>query len=224
MRCPECSARKLARQPGISDVNDRKRIVFASGNAGKAREINAMLTAMFGDSVALILQADLDVEPVEESGTTFLDNALIKARHAARVTGLPALADDSGIAVDALNGAPGVYSARYAGADASDNDNVDKLLRELADVPEGQRGAKFCCVLAYVRDTDDPEPVIAEGRWEGSIAFERSGQEGFGYDPVFVDAISHLSAASLDPATKNARSHRGRALQKLSQQFAQLGI
>ena len=180
-----------------------------------------MLGAMTDDRVELVLQADLNVEAIEETGTTFRDNALLKARHAARTTGLPALADDSGLAVDALNGAPGVFSARYAGIDASDADNVDKLLQELANVPADQRGAKFCCVLAYVRHADDPEPLIAEGYWAGSIAFERAGREGFGYDPVFIDAASKLTAAQLDAATKNARSHRGKALQELSRQLAQ---
>ncbi len=187
------------------------RIVFATGNAGKAREVQQML----GDKVKLVLQAEFDIEPVEETGTTFEDNALLKARHAAKISGLPALADDSGLEVDALVGAPGVYSARYAGADASDTDNVDKLLRELRSVPGPQRTARFCCALAFVRSADDPAPVIVHGYWEGSIALETAGQAGFGYDPVFIDALDNCTSAELDPAVKNVRSHRGKALQKL---------
>ncbi len=187
------------------------RIVFATGNAGKAREVQQML----GDKVKLVLQAEFDIEPVEETGATFEDNALLKARHAAKISGLPALADDSGLEVDALAGAPGVYSARYAGADASDTDNVDKLLRELRSVPGPQRTARFCCALAFVRSADDPAPVIVHCYWEGSIALETAGQAGFGYDPVFIDALDNCTSAELDPAVKNVRSHRGKALQKL---------
>ena len=183
-----------------------RKFVLASGNAGKAREISAVL----GDAVELVLQAELGIEPAEETGTTFTENALLKARHAAAASGLPALADDSGIEVDALDGAPGVYSARYAGPDASDRDNVSKLLREMDG--EQQRAARFRCVLALVRSADDPEPLLAEGRWEGSIAAAPAGAGGFGYDPVFVDAESGLTAAELTPAQKNARSHRGKAL------------
>jgi XTP/dITP diphosphohydrolase len=187
------------------------RIVFATGNAGKAREVQQML----GDKVKLVLQAEFDIEPVEETGITFEDNALLKARHAAKISGLSALADDSGLEVDALAGAPGVYSARYAGADASDTDNVDKLLRELRSVPGPQRAARFCCALAFVRSADDPAPVIVQGYWEGSIALETSGQAGFGYDPVFIDGLDNCTSAELDPAVKNVRSHRGKALKKL---------
>jgi XTP/dITP diphosphohydrolase len=190
------------------------RVVFASGNAGKAREIRAML----GDRVDLVLQGELGIEGAEETGTTFTENALLKARHAAAASGLPALADDSGIAVDALDGAPGVYSARYAGADASDADNLEKLLREMTGRED--RAARFVCVLAYVNSADDPEPVIAEGAWEGTLAHAPAGQGGFGYDPIFIDPESGVTSAELPPETKNDRSHRGKALVRLREMLA----
>jgi len=195
------------------------RIVFASGNAGKAREIRAMFKDLFGDKVELVLQADLGIVGAEETGATFVENALLKARHAAAESGMPALADDSGIEVDALNGAPGVRSARYAGANASDRDNVDKLLQDMAAVPVQERMARFCCVLAYVRDGEDSAPLIADGYWEGSIAASPVGAGGFGYDPIFIDAVSELTAANLAPNVKNALSHRGKALAKLREQL-----
>jgi len=191
-----------------------KRIVFASGNAGKVREISAML----GDSVELVLQAELGIEGAEETGKTFAENALLKARHAAELSGLPALADDSGIAVDALDGEPGVYSARYAGIDASDADNLNKLLDNMQG--KDNRAARFICVLAYVRSADDPDPVLAEGRWEGSIAKEPAGQGGFGYDPIFVDAEAGVTSAELSAQEKNQRSHRGKALADLRRLLA----
>ena len=153
------------------------KVVFASGNAGKAREVRALFSDVFGDSVELVLQGDLGVTEAEETGDTFVDNALLKARHAARATGLPALADDSGIEVDALDGRPGVYSARYAGAAATDSDNINKLLAELEAVPAPQRTARFRCVLAYVNDAHDRDPLLADGAWEGSIASEPSGSK-----------------------------------------------
>jgi len=201
-----------------------RQIVFASGNAGKAREIRAMFSDLWGAEVELILQGELDVELVEETGKTFLENALLKARHAACETGLPALADDSGIEVDALNGAPGVYSSRFAGSDASDQDNVDKLLQELRNVPVAERSARFRCVLVYVRNATDDDPVVADGAWEGSIAERQSGSDGFGYDPVFVDATSGMTAAELSPEQKNARSHRGKALARLRERLSAVGL
>lgn len=189
----------------------RERIVFASGNAGKAREVQAVL----GDAMELVLQTELGVESIEETGATFAANALLKARHAAEVTGLPALADDSGLAVAALDGAPGVYSARYAGATATDADNIAKLLSALKAVPESDRAASFHCVLALVRSADDPEPRYFAGEWQGRIAFAATGDKGFGYDPVFIDPQLNCTAAELDPAVKNARSHRGKALAAL---------
>jgi XTP/dITP diphosphohydrolase len=192
-----------------------QRIVFASGNAGKAREIGALFAELYGDAVELVLQGELGIESAEETGATFLENALLKARHASAVSGLPALADDSGIEVDALDGAPGVYSARFAGIDATDQDNVARLLHDLRDVDDADRGARFRCVLAFVRSATDPSPLVAEGAWEGTIARAPAGDGGFGYDPVFIDNASGLRAAELPSATKNARSHRGNALRAL---------
>jgi XTP/dITP diphosphohydrolase len=196
------------------------KLVFASANQGKARELQAMLGQSLGEPVELILQGELGVESIEETGTTFIANALLKARHAASVTGLAALADDSGLAVDALDGAPGVYSARYAGPDASDEDNVRKLLKELADVPSEQRAARFCCALALVRDADDQDPICVAGEWRGRIAFEPAGVGGFGYDPVFIDLEANCTSAELAPDVKNSRSHRAKALQALQQLLA----
>jgi XTP/dITP diphosphohydrolase len=192
-----------------------KRIVLASGNRGKAREFNLLLQEIGGADVELLLQSELNIEPVEETGLTFSDNALLKARHAATLSGLPALADDSGIEVDALHGAPGVRSARYAGEGASDQDNVSKLLADLEGIPEARRTARFRCVLALVRRGDDPNPVLASGSWEGHIALQPRGAGGFGYDPVFIDGGSGRTAAELTPDEKNARSHRGNALAHL---------
>lgn len=196
-------------------MSDRARIVFASGNAGKASEIQAVL----GDGFEVILQGELGVESVEETGTTFEANSLLKARHAAAATGLPALADDSGIEVDALDGAPGVYSARYAGPDADDAANNEKLLAALQDVPDEQRTARFRCVLTFVRSADDPAPLVVNGVWEGRIAHAPAGSGGFGYDPLFIDPESGVASAELTPEQKNARSHRGRALAEFRRMF-----
>lgn len=193
-----------------------RRIVLATGNRGKAREIGAML----GPGWQVLLQSELGVPPIEETGATFTENALLKARHAAAATGLAALADDSGLEVDALGGAPGVRSARYAGESASDADNVDLLLAELADVADGRRGARFRCVLAFVRSADDATPLLAQGAWEGRITRRPRGLHGFGYDPVFEDPASGLTAAELPPAVKNERSHRGQALRALHEMLA----
>jgi len=189
-------------------MSDRRRIVFASGNQGKAREIAGVL----GDRFDVVLQGDLGVESVEETGTSFEANSLLKARHAAMATGLPALADDSGIEVDALDGAPGVYSARYAGAGASDADNNAKLLAALEGVIDPQRTARFRCVLTFLRSPDDTAPLVAAASWEGRIAAAPSGASGFGYDPIFVDAASGVTAAELSAEQKNQLSHRGKAL------------
>ena len=188
-----------------------RRLVLATANRGKARELGALL----GPGWEILLQSECGVAPVEETGATFGENALLKARHAAAATGLPALADDSGLEVDALGGAPGVYSARYAGPGASDAQNIDRLLAELAGVPPEQRTARFRCVLAFVRDAADPRPLIAEGAWEGRITGAPRGINGFGYDPVFEDPALASTAAELAPAAKNERSHRGRALRIL---------
>ena len=161
-------------------------LVLASGNAGKIRELQALL----GSTWRVLPQSDLGVVPVEETGSTFLANALLKARHAARVTGLPALADDSGLEVDALGGAPGVRSARYAGPEADDAANNARLLAALSGVPEPQRTARYRCVLVWMDGPDDPAPLIAEGLWEGRILTEPRGRGGFGYDPLFLDPVS----------------------------------
>ena len=189
-----------------------KKIVLASNNAGKLREIQAVLDQQ---RFQLIQQSEFKVADVAETGTTFVENAIIKARHAAQQTKLPALADDSGIEVDALQGAPGVYSARYAGEDANDKANNSKLLTELEGTPEAQRSARFQCVLVYMRHAHDPMPLICQGTWEGRILYKESGANGFGYDPLFFVPTHGCSSAELDPAEKNRISHRAQALQKL---------
>lgn len=196
-----------------------RRLVLASDNRGKLAEFQALL----GDAWTLLPQGALDVPPAEETGDTFTANALLKARHAARLTGLPALADDSGLEVDALGGAPGVRSARYAGEAADATANNRKLLEALAGVPQERRTARFRCVLALVRHAEDPAPLLAEGSWEGRIALAPRGAGGFGYDPVFIDVATGLVAAELDPAEKNARSHRGRAARALAVLLAGAG-
>ncbi len=188
------------------------RIVLATGNPGKLREF-AELLAPF--SAKVVAQSEYNVPDAEETGVTFVENALIKARNAANATGLPALADDSGLEVDALKGAPGIYSARFAGPGASDNDNLLLLLERLAGVKPAQRSARFQCVCVYLRHALDPSPVICQGTWEGAIAQSASGNNGFGYDPVFIPAGSAVSSASMAPADKNRVSHRGQALRAL---------
>ncbi|WP_318496358.1 XTP/dITP diphosphatase [Photobacterium leiognathi] len=188
------------------------KLVLATGNQGKVKEM-ADLLADFGFDV--VAQSDYNVSSVAETGTTFIENAIIKARHAAKETGLPAIADDSGLEVDFLKGAPGIYSARFAGEDASDADNIDKLLAEMKDVPEDQRTARFHCVLVMMRHENDPTPVVCHGSWEGSILTERHGENGFGYDPVFWVPEDKCASAELAPARKKQLSHRGKALQQL---------
>jgi XTP/dITP diphosphohydrolase len=185
------------------------RVVLASGNPGKLREFADLLS---GKGLELTRQSDLGIEPPPETGQTFLDNALIKARNAARLSGLPAIADDSGIEVDALDGAPGVYSARYAGDGATDAANLDKLLRALDGVPDSRRGARYRCVIAFVRDADDAHPLVGEGTWEGWITDAPRGLGGFGYDPAFVPAGDTRTAAEMPAAEKHAVSHRGQAM------------
>ncbi|MGH8480480.1 MAG: RdgB/HAM1 family non-canonical purine NTP pyrophosphatase [Gammaproteobacteria bacterium] len=184
-------------------------LVVATGNAGKLREISAVLGDL-GITVVPFVPEDL-----AETGMSFVENALIKARHAALETDRPALADDSGLEVDALGGAPGVYSARYAGAGASDGDNLARLLAEMADVEDERRTARFHCVLAYLRHPQDPVPLIAHGVWEGRILRAPCGNNGFGYDPVFYVSSHRCSSAELPPAVKNRLSHRGQALRRL---------
>jgi XTP/dITP diphosphohydrolase len=191
------------------------KIVMASGNAGKLVEIRRLLEGL---AVEVVAQSELGVTDAHETGTTFAENSLLKARHAADATGLPAIADDSGIAVDALGGRPGVYSARYAGENATDDENVDKLLEEVAHVAEEDRGAAFHCVATFVIP-GEAEAVVAEGVWRGSLLRARQGDGGFGYDPIFLDPESGLASAELTAEQKNARSHRGQALRALVRQL-----
>ena len=187
------------------------KLVLASGNAGKLAELRDLL----GDGFALHAQSEFGVGDADETGLSFIENAILKARHAARATGLPALGDDSGLCVDALDGAPGLYSARYAGTHGDSEANIDKLLRELDGVHDAVRTARFVCVLALVRHPEDPMPLVAEGIWEGRILRARRGGNGFGYDPVFFSPAHGCSAAELPAAVKNRDSHRGIALAKL---------
>lgn len=189
-----------------------QKVVLATGNAGKVRELASLLNDFGLDVVA---QTELGVDSAEETGLTFIENAILKARHAARETGLPAIADDSGLAVNALGGAPGIYSARYAGEDASDRQNLDKLLVALDNVPDEQRQASFHCVLVYLRHADDPTPLVCHGSWQGVIARTPVGAGGFGYDPVFFVPSIGKTAAELSREEKNALSHRGQALRQL---------
>jgi len=189
-----------------------QKVVLATGNPGKVRELADLLAAFGLDIVA---QTELGVESAEETGLTFIENAILKARHAAEITGLPAIADDSGLAVDALGGAPGIYSARYAGADASDQQNLDKLLVALENVPDDKRQAQFHCVLVYVRHAADPTPLVFHGSWAGEIARSSAGQGGFGYDPIFFVPELGKTAAELSKDEKRAVSHRGKALNLL---------
>ena len=186
-----------------------QKVVLATGNPGKVRELADLLAAFGLDIVA---QTELGVEPADETGLTFIENAILKARHAAQITGLPAIADDSGLAVDALGGAPGIYSARYAGLDASDQQNLDKLLITLENVPDGERQAQFHCVLVYVRHAADPTPLVFHGSWAGEITRAAAGAGGFGYDPIFYVPESGKTAAELSKDEKRAVSHRGKAL------------
>ena len=189
-----------------------ERIVLASNNAGKLREINQLLAE---EQISVVAQSELLVPEAEETGLSFVENAILKARNAAAHSGLPAIADDSGLEVDALRGAPGIYSARYAGQGASDSANLEKLLRDLDEVPDDQRSARFQCLLVYMRHAEDPTPLICQGTWEGRIGREPRGDNGFGYDPVFLVPERHCTAAELPAEVKNRLSHRGQALSKL---------
>jgi XTP/dITP diphosphohydrolase len=188
------------------------RIVLASGNPGKLSEMRAILT---DTEIQFIVQGELGISDVEETASTFVENALLKARHAARTSGLPALGDDSGICVDALDGAPGLLSARYAGRHGDSAANIAKLLDALRDVPHDQRHAHFHCAIVLLLTPDDPAPLIAEGRWHGEILLTPRGNNGFGYDPVFFDPIHQASAAEIEPGLKNRVSHRAHALNRL---------
>ncbi|MGL5030800.1 MAG: RdgB/HAM1 family non-canonical purine NTP pyrophosphatase [Aeromonas sp.] len=188
------------------------KLVLATGNRKKVAELAAMLADM---KIQVIPQSEFAVSDADETGTTFVENAIIKARHAARITGLPAVADDSGLEVDLLHGRPGVYSARFAGNSASDKDNIDKLLGELAGAPDYLKCARFWCVLVYMRHADDPTPIICQASWEGMILDAPQGQHGFGYDPVFFVPEHHCTAAQMASELKNQLSHRGQALAQL---------
>ncbi|HBQ06889.1 MAG TPA: non-canonical purine NTP pyrophosphatase, RdgB/HAM1 family [Halomonas sp.] len=193
-------------------MNAANMLVLASGNSGKLKEFNQLLSPLGLD---VRPQAEFGVHDVEETGLTFVENALLKAREASRVSGLPALADDSGLEVDALNGAPGIYSARYAGEPKSDQRNNEKLLAALSECAEGQRTARYWCVLVYLRHAEDPVPVIVQRSWEGEVLAHPRGEGGFGYDPLFWLPDQGMSVAELPSETKNRLSHRGRALHAL---------
>jgi XTP/dITP diphosphohydrolase len=198
-----------------------KQIVLASSNPGKVREINRLLAGL---GLQVHTQSEYGIVDAEETGLTCAENAIIKARNASRHTGLPAIADDSGIEVDALNGAPGIYSARYAGPGASDQANLEKLLDALQDVPEARRSARFQCLMVYLRHAEDPTPIICQGTWEGSILTEPRGENGFGYDPVFYVPTHGCSSAELAADVKNSLSHRGQALRLLVAALQQAAV
>lgn len=191
-----------------------QKIVLASGNAGKLREFSQLLATV---SFEVVPQKNFDMPEAEETGLSFVENAILKARNAAQHSGLPALADDSGLEVDALNGAPGIYSARYAGEDGNDEANNKKLLDALKGVEDAQRTARFQCMIAYLRHTEDPTPIICQGTWEGRILHEPEGDNGFGYDPLFWVTSENMCSAKLSAERKNQLSHRGQALQQLLQ-------
>lgn len=198
-----------------------QRLVLASHNAGKLKEMQAMLADL---PLQIISAADAGVGDVPETGLTFVENALIKARAACQASGLPALADDSGLIVDALGGAPGLYSARYAGSPTNDAANNARLLADLRDVPAGQRTARFFAVIVLLRHASDPQPLICEGSWEGVILQAPRGSNGFGYNPVFLDPRHGLTAAEMEPALKNTLSHRALALHQLKQHLTTISL
>ena len=189
-----------------------KDLVLASANKGKIKELQDMLGGL---GINIIPQRQLGIEDAEETGLTFVENAILKARHAAEISGLPAIADDSGLEVDYLKGAPGIYSARFSGVGATDQSNLDKLMLEMQDAPADQRSARSQTVIAVMTHGSDPTPILCQGTWEGEIAFEEKGSEGFGYDPVFKPIDADCHAAELEKSIKNAISHRGKAISKL---------
>ena len=196
-----------------------KDLVLASGNAGKIIELQQMLGGL---GINIIPQQQLDIEDVEETGLSFVENAILKARHASQQSGLPAIADDSGLEVDCLSGAPGIYSARFSGPQATDQSNVDMLLEKLRDVPGPERSARYQSVIVVMRHATDPTPIICHGSWEGQIAYEEKGSNGFGYDPIFLVKELGCHAAELDKTTKNRLSHRGKAIAELLQQLSEI--
>ena len=197
-----------------------RRVVLATGNPGKLREMRAILA---GHGLEVVAQSEFGILPPVEDGDSYVANALIKARNAASVTGLPAIADDSGLEVDALGGRPGIHAARYSGPEVDAETNNDKLLAELADVPVARRGARYRCAMVFLRDAADSSPVIAEASWEGSIGFARRGRGGFGYDPLFIVAGTDLTVAEIPEEDKNRASHRGKALQALAEKMRAAG-
>ena len=198
------------------DYKHLDKVVLATGNKGKVKELARMLSGL---GIEVLPQSEFAVVDVAETGSTFVENAIIKARHAAKQTGLPAIADDSGLAVDVLGGEPGVHSARYSGDNATDQCNITKLLDAMADIPKNKRQAKFLCVLVFMRHADDPSPIICQGEWYGEITTEQQGENGFGYDPVFWVEEQNCSSAQLSPEQKNGLSHRGKALTLLLAQL-----
>lgn len=192
------------------------KVVLASGNQGKVNELTQLLQAQ---NIELVAQSEFNLESPEETGLTFIENALIKARYAAEKTGLPAIADDSGLSIPALDGAPGIYSARYAGEQATDQSNIELVLKNLAGKQGQQRLATFNCVLVYLQHANDPTPIVCHGQWQGSIMEQQAGSGGFGYDPIFWVPDQQCSAAELSKAEKNAISHRGQALAMLLAQL-----
>jgi len=190
----------------------KQKWVLATGNQGKVKEMSELLNSF---SIEVLPQNQFNVPDVPETGTTFVENAIIKARHASKLTGLPAIADDSGLEVDFINGQPGIYSARYAGEDASDQDNIDKLLSKLKGISPEQRKARFQCVLVYMRHALDPTPIICQGTWEGVITETQHGEQGFGYDPIFWVEGEQMTSAQLTKQRKSELSHRGKALSQL---------
>jgi len=189
-----------------------QQIILASSNQGKVAEFQHLFVS---HAIEVIPQGEYQVTDAEETGTTFIENALLKARHAAKITGMPVLADDSGLVVDVLNGAPGVLSARYAGAHGNSTANIEKLLKALQGVPQEKRTARYVCLLVYLRHADDPLPIIAQGLWEGVILEEPRGDKGFGFDPVFWLPDTNCAVAELEPIQKNQLSHRAKALRQL---------
>ena len=200
------------------DIQD---LVLASANKGKIKELQDMLGGL---GINIIPQQQLGIEDAEETGLTFVENAILKARHAAEISGLPAIADDSGLEVDYLKGAPGIYSARFSGAGATDQSNLDKLMLEMRDAPADKRSARYQTVIAVMAHGSDPTPILCQGTWEGEIAFEEKGSEGFGYAPVSKPADADCHAAELEKSVKNTISHRGKAINELLEKLKQQNL
>lgn len=200
----------------MTDKENQLQIVLATSNPGKIAELQSMLSPL---PIEWVPQSEFDIPDIEETGKTFIENAILKARHASKISGLPALADDSGLVVDALDGAPGIYSARYAGENATDAERNQKLLDEMIDLEAQDRVAAYHCVLALIEYEDDPVPLICHGIWEGSILTKPRGSNGFGYDPIFYVTTHQKSAAELSNAEKNAISHRGQVVDQLLEVF-----